>query len=82
MGPLIPRFVSCRHEFPLPSHLWCIIPLQFTLYILFFQLAQRAQKKSVEPDEVKQYELYNEKHGAKYVSEADGVGEGEDMEEW
>ena len=45
-------------------------------------MAQRAQKKSVEPDEVKRYELYNEKHGAKYVSEADGVGEGEDMEEW
>ena len=48
-------------------------------------MAQRAQKKSVEADEVLRYDVYNEKHGAKYSSEvygAEGEGGDEAMEEW
>jgi hypothetical protein len=31
------------------------------------QTAAKAQRASVEPAEVKRYEEYNDKHGAKYV---------------
>lgn len=43
------------------------------------QIAQRAQKKSVTPEDVVRYEQYNDKHGAKY---AEQDGEPEDLEEW
>ncbi|GMH37221.1 hypothetical protein BSKO_05094 [Bryopsis sp. KO-2023] len=36
-----------------------------------FQVAARAQKPSVGPDEVFRHESYNEKHGAKYVVQED-----------
>ena len=44
----------------------------------------RAQKKSVEADEVLRYEVYNEKHGARYAADLGGTAGdgGEPMEEW
>jgi hypothetical protein len=43
------------------------------------QIAVRAQKRSVADEEVLRYELYNEKHGAKYA-EVDAAEE--ELEEW
>lgn len=45
------------------------------------QVASKAQKASVEPEEVARYEAYNERHGAKLA--AGGGGEaGDEEDDW
>lgn len=45
------------------------------------QVACKAQKASVEPEEVARYQAYNERHGAKLA--AGGGGEaGDDEDDW
>ncbi len=36
---------------------------------LCLQMAARAQRASVHPDEIRRYVAYNEKHGARYLTE-------------
>ena len=45
-----------------------------------FQIAARAQKASVQQDEVLRYEAYNNKYGARYISaeESKAIEEEED----
>ncbi|GAX82390.1 hypothetical protein CEUSTIGMA_g9818.t1 [Chlamydomonas eustigma] len=47
-----------------------------------FQMAQRAQKKSVDDGEVVRYEEYNEKHGAKYADQCVSGNDASCMEDW
>jgi hypothetical protein len=42
------------------------------------QMAAKAQKASVSPEEVVRYELYNERHGARYFDDQSEAAE----EDW
>ena len=44
------------------------------------QVAARAQRASVEPSEVKRYEDYDARHGARYADQ--GVGDSMEEDDW